>query len=110
MDTHVGRLAVRLHLTWTGRNEKDAVRIENDLMELLPRKEWTFAGHALIWHGRRVCTARKFDCPACTLNKICPSANAFDTERKTTSRPKAKPKRKPAGRASNKKHTSRRPR
>ncbi|UCG32804.1 MAG: endonuclease III [Phycisphaerales bacterium] len=78
VDTHVGRLAVRLGLAWTGRNEKDAVRIENDLMEILSRKEWTFAGHALIWHGRRVCSARKPDCQGCTLNKLCPSAFSFD--------------------------------
>jgi endonuclease-3 len=95
VDTHVGRLAVRLGLTWTGRNEKDAARIENDLMEILPRREWTFAGHALIWHGRRVCSARKPDCAGCALNKLCPSAFSF--EGKTTGR------RKPARTAARKK-------
>ena len=110
VDTHVGRLAVRLGLIWTGRNEKDAVRIENDLMEILPREQWTFAGHALIWHGRRVCAARKPDCPACTLNKLCPSADTLGNERKTTSLPEAKTKKRPAGKAGGKKRTSKRPR
>jgi len=90
VDTHIGRLAVRLGLTWTGRNDKDAVRIENDLMEVFPRKNWTFAGHALIRHGRRVCTARKPDCQACTLKRLCPSAFTFDGQRKTTPRLSAK--------------------
>jgi len=94
VDTHVGRLAHRLGLTWTSKNEKDAVRIENDLMELIPRKDWTFFSHALIWHGRRVCAARKPDCAGCGLAKLCPSAFAFD--RKTTS------KRSPARRGAKK--------
>ncbi|RJP37054.1 MAG: endonuclease III [Phycisphaerales bacterium] len=78
VDTHVGRLAHRLALTWTSKNDKDAVKIENDLMEVLPRPEWTFVGHALIWHGRRVCSARKPDCKACTLSPHCPSAGRFE--------------------------------
>ena len=78
VDTHVGRLATRLGLTWSSKNSKDAVKIERDLLEVLPRKDWTFAGHALIWHGRRVCSARKPDCSACTLAKNCPSAGTFD--------------------------------
>ena len=78
VDTHIGRLATRLGLTWTGKNSKDAVKIERDLMEVLPRKDWTFAGHALIWHGRRVCPARKPNCAACTLARNCPSAGMFD--------------------------------
>jgi endonuclease-3 len=109
VDTHVGRLAVRLGLTWTGRNEKDAVRIENDLMEILPRKEWTFAGHALIWHGRRVCTARKPNCAGCTLNKFCPSAFSFDGKTKGNRKPArtaakaAAARRKTAGRRATRK-------
>lgn len=75
VDTHVGRLAVRLALTWTARDSKDAVRIEQDLMHVLPCDAWTYVGHALIWHGRRVCTARKPDCAACTLRRLCPSAD-----------------------------------
>jgi endonuclease III len=78
VDTHVGRLATRLGLTWTARNPKDAVRIEQDLIQIVPRAEWTFFGHALIWHGRRICIARKPKCPECLLAKHCPSAGTFD--------------------------------
>jgi endonuclease-3 len=78
VDTHVGRLATRLGLTWNSKNEKDASRIEDDLISLFPRKDWTFLGHALIWHGRSVCAARKPDCEKCTLAKHCPSAGALD--------------------------------
>jgi len=74
VDTHVGRLATRLGLTWSAKDPKDAVKIECDLMAVFPRDEWTFLGHALIWHGRRVCFARKPNCPGCTLAKLCPSA------------------------------------
>lgn len=77
VDTHIGRLATRLALTWTSKNDKDAVKIERDLMEIVPRKQWTSVGHALIWHGRRVCSARKPDCDRCTLAKHCPSAGTF---------------------------------
>jgi len=77
VDTHVGRLATRLGLTWTSKDGKDAVKIERDLTELFPQKEWTFLGHALIRHGRRVCFARKPNCPGCTLAKHCPSAGSF---------------------------------
>ena len=78
VDTHIGRLAHRLFLTWTSKDEKDAGKIEQDLMEVLPRAEWTYTGHALIWHGRRICTARKPNCAACTLTKLCPSAFTFE--------------------------------
>jgi endonuclease-3 len=78
VDTHVGRLATRLALTWSSKDSKDAGKIERDLMEIIPRKEWTFVGHALIWHGRRVCFARKPACDECTLAKHCPSAYTFD--------------------------------
>jgi len=78
VDTHVGRLATRLGLTWSSKNSKDAVKIERDLMEVIPRKDWTFVGHALIWHGRRVCAARKPACDRCALAKSCPSAEAID--------------------------------
>ncbi|MCI0651400.1 MAG: endonuclease III, partial [Planctomycetes bacterium] len=54
VDTHVGRIAKRLDLTWTSRDPKDAVKIEQDLMEILPRDSWTFFSHAIIWHGRRI--------------------------------------------------------
>jgi endonuclease-3 len=78
VDTHVGRLAHRLRLTWSSKNEKDAVKIEQDLMQVLPRAEWTFTSHALIWHGRRVCVARKPRCDVCTLSRLCPSAFTFE--------------------------------
>lgn len=70
VDTHVKRLAARLGLT----AESDPVKVERDLMAVIPRESWIEIAHLLIWHGRRVCTARKPDCPNCTLNDICPSA------------------------------------
>lgn len=70
VDTHVTRLSGRLAFT----KHADPVDIEQDLMKIVPRGEWTkFANH-LILHGRRVCIARKPDCPNCVLNDICPSA------------------------------------
>lgn len=78
VDTHIGRLAHRLGLTWTSKDSKDAVKIEQDLMQVLPRREWTYVGHALIWHGRRICMARKPNCTACTLSELCPSAFTCD--------------------------------
>ena len=70
VDTHVQRLANRLGLT----RESDPVKIEQDLMKLYDRDRWTLLSHLLIWHGRRVCYARKPRCADCTLNTICPSA------------------------------------
>jgi len=80
VDTHVGRLAHRMELTWTSKDEKDAVRIEKDLMELIPREEWTFFGHAMILHGRRVCAAKSPNCPGCALSDHCPSAFTFPSK------------------------------
>lgn len=80
VDTHVGRLAHRLALTWSSKHEKDAVQIEQDLMKVVPQPEWTFLSHALIWHGRRVCTARRPKCAQCVLNKLCPSAFSWGDE------------------------------
>ncbi|MBI4376976.1 MAG: endonuclease III [Elusimicrobia bacterium] len=68
VDTHVSRLSYRLGLSRQSSPEK----IERDLMECLPRSEWVFFGHSLIWHGRRVCGAISPDCPGCGLNDICP--------------------------------------
>ena len=70
VDTHVGRLAVRLGLT----SEVDPIRVERDLMAIFPRERWTLLSHLLIWHGRRICEARKPRCGECTLNDICPSS------------------------------------
>lgn len=78
VDTHVGRLATRMGLTWRSKSAKDAVKIEQDLMELIPQRQWTFFGHAMIRHGRRVCSARKPDCPGCKLSAHCPSAGSFE--------------------------------
>ncbi|HEV8267767.1 MAG TPA: endonuclease III [Thermoanaerobaculia bacterium] len=68
VDTHVGRLARRLG--WT--KESDPVKVERDLNALVPKKEWVFLGHALIEHGRQVCTARRPACGACPLDDLCP--------------------------------------
>jgi endonuclease-3 len=70
VDTHVTRLAGRLGLS----GETDPVKIELDLMKLLPREQWTMFAHRLIWHGRRVCDAKRPDCNHCTLAPRCPSA------------------------------------
>jgi endonuclease-3 len=72
VDTHVTRLAGRLRLTNHEDNSGD--RIENDLMALAPRKDWTDFGNMLIWHGRLICFARRPNCAGCSLNKLCPSA------------------------------------
>ncbi|HUF04587.1 MAG TPA: endonuclease III [Aridibacter sp.] len=68
VDTHVKRLSYRIGLT----DEKTPEKIEKDLMELVPKKHWVMFSHWLIFHGRRVCNARKPDCPNCVLNGICP--------------------------------------
>ena len=73
VDTHVQRLANRLGLT----SESDPVKIEQDLMKLVPQDQWTLLSHLLIWHGRRICVARKPRCADCLLNDICPSAFTF---------------------------------
>jgi len=70
VDTHVQRLSRRLGLT----READAVAIEQALIPLFPRESWTLLSHLLIWHGRRVCLARKPRCGQCVLNDVCPSA------------------------------------
>lgn len=70
VDTHVSRLAGRLGLT----AETDAVRIEQDLMQLIPRKDWTLLPHLFIDHGRAVCKAPTPKCEICILNDICPSS------------------------------------
>jgi endonuclease III len=67
VDTHVIRLSNRLDLT---RNQ-DPKKIEQDLMAILPQNKWIQFSHQLIWHGRRVCFARKPNCTACNLEKLC---------------------------------------
>ncbi len=72
VDTHVGRVAVRLKLVSTD-NTKDAVLIEKELMELFPRKDWSFVSHALILLGRYICQARKPKHDECPLKDVCPT-------------------------------------
>jgi len=74
VDTHVGRLSLRLGLT----TESDPVKVEQDLMKLFPQELWTLLSHWLIWHGRRRCKARNPDCEACELRLLCPSADRPD--------------------------------
>ena len=74
VDTHVRRLAQRLGLT----ENEDPAKIELDLMNLVPKDKWMRITDLLIFHGRRVCIAKKPRCDVCVLNKICPSAFTFD--------------------------------
>jgi len=71
VDTHVGRLSNRLALS----SQRDPVKVERNLMALVPQTEWTLFSHWLIWHGRRRCSARKPDCPNCEIRGLCPSAD-----------------------------------
>ncbi|MGC9260176.1 MAG: endonuclease III [Phycisphaerae bacterium] len=70
VDTHVGRMARRLGLS----PHEDPEKVEQDLMELIPRQDWTLFAHLLISHGRKVCGSRKPSCEKCELAKLCPSA------------------------------------
>jgi endonuclease-3 len=73
VDTHVARLSQRLGLT----ANSDPVKIEQDLMKLIPRQDWTDWSHWLIWHGRRRCFARRPDCRNCEVFALCPSGKKF---------------------------------
>lgn len=68
VDTHIKRVSFRLRMT----QETDPVKVERDLIKLIPQSDWIFAGHAIIWQGRRVCFARKPNCDNCVLEDICP--------------------------------------
>jgi len=70
VDTHVRRLSQRLGFT----KREDPVKIERDLMNLVPREDWGRFPHLLIWHGRRVCDARRPQCERCVINDLCPSS------------------------------------
>jgi endonuclease-3 len=70
VDTHVRRLSQRLGFT----KEEDPVKIERDLVKLVPREDWHRFPHLLIWHGRRVCIARRPRCEDCVINDLCPSS------------------------------------
>jgi endonuclease-3 len=68
VDTHVGRLSRRMGLT----EHDDPVKVESDLMALIPKEQWTMFGHRMIFHGRQVCHSRKPKCDVCVLRNICP--------------------------------------
>ena len=70
VDTHVQRLSRLMQLT----RHDDPVKVERDLMALLPRDKWTWWSHTLIQHGRQVCIARRPQCEACVVNRLCPSS------------------------------------
>ena len=74
VDTHVRRVSTRLGLT----EERAPEKIERDLMRVVPEGDWTIFSHLLIFHGRRVCKARRPDCPGCVLNDLCPSARNYE--------------------------------
>jgi len=79
VDTHFGRLARRFG--WTGSD--DPVKVEQEVGELIPKSEWTILSHRLIWHGRRVCHARKPACGACPVADWCPSFGLGPTDAAT---------------------------
>jgi endonuclease III len=79
VDTHFSRLARRFG--WT--TETDAVKIEHEVGELIPRKDWTILSHRLIWHGRRLCHSRRPACGVCPLARLCPSFGEGPTDEKT---------------------------
>ena len=75
VDTHVGRVSRRLGLT----DHDDPVKVEFDLMELLPPKDWNLFNHRTIFHGRQVCHSRKPNCEGCALNRLCPKVGVGAT-------------------------------
>ena len=77
VDTHVRRLSQRLGLT----RQEDPVKIERDLIKLVPRADWGRFPHLLIWHGRRVCAARAPRCEACVVSDLCPASRVDPTPR-----------------------------
>ncbi len=89
VDTHVGRLSKRLGLT----RHTDAVKIERDLMALLPKKEWVDFSHRMIAHGRKICIARKPKCEECPLLTICPQIGVAE---KRSAKPGVEPKKRVA--------------
>ena len=76
VDTHFGRLARR----WQWTSETDPVRVELAVNELIPKKDWTILSHRVIWHGRRLCHARKPACGVCPIARWCPSFGAGPTD------------------------------
>jgi len=84
VDTHVRRLSGRLGLS----RETDPVKIERDLMAIVPRRDWLDFNFLLVDHGRKTCRARNPDCPACAVRHLCPSALIFHPELKAKTRKK----------------------
>ncbi|WP_407320468.1 endonuclease III [Isoptericola halotolerans] len=76
VDTHFGRLARRLGFT----REEDPVKVEHAVGAIFPKKDWTMLSHHLVWHGRRVCHARRPACGACPVARWCPSYGAGETD------------------------------
>src|SRR5690349_23070248 len=76
VDTHFGRLARRMGFT----TETDPVKVEHAVGDLFPKRDWTMLSHHLIWHGRRVCHAKKPACGACPVARLCPSFGAGPTD------------------------------
>jgi endonuclease-3 len=76
VDTHVGRLSQRMGLS----EQADPEKIERDLMELIPHKQWTMFSHRMIFHGRQVCHARKPNCEQCQLAALCPRQGVTEKE------------------------------
>jgi endonuclease III len=76
VDTHFGRLARR----WNWTTETDPVKVEHVINALIPKKDWTLLSHRVIWHGRRICHARKPACGACPIARLCPSFGEGPTD------------------------------
>ena len=76
VDTHFGRLVRR----WKWTDETDPVKVELAVNELIPKKEWTILSHRVIWHGRRICHARKPACGACPIARLCPAYGEGPTD------------------------------
>lgn len=79
VDTHVGRLVRR----WGWTTSEDPVRVEREIGQLVERHEWTLLSHRVIFHGRRVCFARRPACGACPLAALCPSYGIGETDPQT---------------------------
>jgi endonuclease-3 len=93
VDTHLGRLSRRMGLT----THTDPTKVERDLMALLPPREWTMFSHRMIFHGRRVCHARKPRCQECALAGLCPKVGLVGNHRDTEDTEKKKPKKSRRG-------------
>jgi endonuclease-3 len=86
VDTHVTRVSNRLGLT---DHESDAVKIEQDLMQVVPQEDWTLWSHLLIFHGRQICQARKPKCEICPLLPHCPDGQKFMKQREREAKKKS---------------------